>query len=179
MAIKPVSDWASSYEDLFFKDMSKEKSATVWGDWVHQNTQGLAGAPPWTKTSVTLSRPAFPPVTLPPNPKPDTFCNLLAAAWFAYISSAIWTPPPPIPPFSVIALVAPSMTGIGTAKETLLATLISIFSAPASASSGFMKNQAMQIATAFYTATISSGIMISGTSTPPPAPLVLPLLPVV
>lgn len=178
--IKPVSDWASSYEDLFFKKVTADKMPLLWGDWVHQNTTGLGAAPPWAAATVTLNRAAFPPINVPPSPTPALLCNLLSSGWAAYISSAIWAPPPPAPPFSAIALVTPSATGIGAAQPTLFSTLMGIFSAPAVASAAFPKTQAMQIATAFYTATMSSGIMLSGMSlpSPTPVPLVLPMMPV-
>jgi hypothetical protein len=178
MAVKPVSDWSSSYEDLFYKDLKAEKTPMLWGDWVHKNTQGIAAAPPYAASTPTLNRASFPPVSSPPAPSCVPFCTLLSNAWFAYIASTLWTVIPPIPPFSAIAFIGPSMTGIAAAKTTLLSTLIGIMSAPANANAG--KMLAQQIAAAFYAATLSTGIMISGTSlpSPTPVPLVLPMMPI-
>ena len=176
MPIKPVSDWSSSYEDIFYKNVTVDTQPMLWGKWVDQNTQGLSAASPYNIATVTLNRASFPPVTAPPAPTPAPFCSLLANAWFAYIGSAIWAPCPPIPPFSAIASVTPSMVGIAAAQASLMASLIAAMTPPSMPD----KVRAMQISTAFYTATLASGIMISGTSlpSPTPIPLVLPLMPV-
>ena len=180
MAIKPVSDWASSYEEMFFKDMTAEKAPIIWGDWVDKNTQGLSASPPWSGATVTLMRPAFPPVTVPASPSPVPLCTMIANGWMSYILSASWTPPPPIPPFSVITMCMPSASGVAAAQAALLNTLIATFTPPAVPGEAYQKAQAMKIATAFYTATMSSGIMLSGLTVPSPLPLplVLPMLPV-
>jgi hypothetical protein len=180
MAIKPASDWISSYEDLFIKkEVTVDKAPMLWGDWVDKNTQGLMGMPPYNLASATLNRPAFLPVSLPPAPTPDMFCNLLSTAWFTYIASSIWSIPPPAPPFSAITFVGPSMIGLNAAKAILFTNLLAIFSVPASTDPSFLKSQASQIGTAFYTATLASGIMITGVpvAVPPPV-LILPQMPV-
>jgi hypothetical protein len=180
--IKPVSDWISSYEEMFFKDITAAKMPTLWGKWVHKNTTGLAAAAPWSGANVTLNEAAFPPITLPPNPTPALICNMISSGWVAYISSALWTPPPPAPPFSVISLVSPSPTGIAAAQPALFSALMAAFGTPPNIAPGFTKIQATQIGTAFYTATMSSGIMLTGLTIPvppaPPLPLVLPMMPV-
>lgn len=180
MAIKPVSDWASSYEEMFFKDMTAAKAPLIWGDWVDKNTQGLAASPPWSGASVTLMRPAFPPIASPSAPSCVPLCTMIANGWMAYISSAVWVPPPPVPPFSAIMLCAPSATGVAAAQASLLNALIAAMTPPPANNPAYQKAQAMKIATAFYAATMSSGIMLSGLSlpSPVPVPLMLPMLPV-
>lgn len=184
MAIKPVSDWTSSYEDLFYKqEKTADSVKKLWGDWVHKNTLGLESLPPY-KTKANLNRDLFPDLSQPPSPSCVPFARKLANAWSAYIGGAMWEIPPPVnPPWTAITTISPSGTGIIAAKEELFATLITIMSSVPSGNESqiqsMLKQKANLYANAFYKATLASGFMLVGTGIgAPPPPLVLPLLPV-
>lgn len=189
--IKPVTDWASSYEELFFskidnpttnpkvsKALDPKEQPLLWGKWVHQNTQGIAGAPPFAATA-TAVQTNFPPVLIPAPGTPPTTAAIIASAWMAYINAIVWAPPPPVPPFSAITLVTTSPLGSAAAMASLLAALTAEFALPMAPGEAGNKIKALGVATAFYTATLSAGIMVTGLSlpSPVPVPLVIPLLP--
>lgn len=192
MPIAPLPSWADSYEELFYskvdnpttdpkvsKALDPVEQPLLWAKWVHKNTQGMQAAPPWS-TVPTIMENSFPPVTIPAPGTPPTTALIIASSWASYISSITWTPAPPIPPFSAITSVLTAPINIAAAQVALLAALTAEFAIPMAPGDAGGKIKALGVATAFYTATMSLGIMIVGLSlpTPTPNPLIIPFSPI-
>jgi hypothetical protein len=192
MPISPLSSWADSYEEFFYskisnpttnpkvtKSLSVAEQPLLWAKWVHKNTQGIQAAPPWS-TIPTVLEAAFPPVLIPSPGTAPTTAMIISSSWASYISSIVWTPAPPIPPFSVITSVVTSPAAIAAAQTSLLAALTAEFAKPMAPGEAGGKLKALGISSAFYSATLSLGVMIIGLSLPipTPVPLVIPLSPI-
>lgn len=195
MPIQPIPTWADSY-DKIFNTKSKQTPNGVevtpafaiadqpllWQKWVHENINGVEGAPPYAAKGTT-NQSAFPPVAGPSPGAPPAPAALIASGWMAYMSAITWVPPAPIPPFSAITSVITSPVGLAAGYSSILAALLSdmalVPSGPLPAVEAMSKAKATTLSTAFYTSTLACGIMIIGLSlpAPTPAPLVLPLSP--
>ena len=194
MPIQPIPAWADSY-DAIFNTKSKQTPDGVettpafeiadqpllWQKWVHENVNGVGGAPPFAAAG-TVNQSAFPPVGAPAPGAPPIPAALIASGWMAYMSAITWAPPAPVPPFSVITSVLTSPVGLATGYASILAALLTdmaLLPPPPPAMEAVLKSKAMTLSTAFYTSTLACGIMITGLSlpAPTPAPLVIPLSP--
>lgn len=177
MAMKPLPNWAKSYE-------AKQKDSFTthipfWGTWVDENAQGIQVAPPYQSTGTTQPGAFNPLAPLLASTSGAMSATILASAWQAWYLSIQFAPSPPVPPFLAITSVTPSSVGVAAAYATLLSGLIAEMSVNATDPvTGFlMKGTAL--ASLFNAATLAAGVQISGLSmSTPPVPLVLPLIPV-
>jgi hypothetical protein len=167
--IKPLSDWTSSYKDIFYKDLDPATQPLLFRKWVHLNFKGMQELV--YSSSVTIIDQSFPPITIPAPGTAITAAEIISSSWMSYVSSAIWAPKPPIPPFSVVASIVNDVALITAAKSSLKAALVSEFT---NINGGTLDVKATNMAIAFYTASMSLGVIVSGMSlTVPPVPLIM------
>lgn len=195
MPIQPIPVWADSYDKIFNTKTKQTPDGVettpafeiadqplLWQKWVHENVNGVGGAPPFAATG-TCNQSAFPPVAAPAPGAPPAPAALIASGWMAYMGAITWAPPPPIPPFSAITTVITSPVGLATGYASILSALLAdmaiLPAGPAPAVEAISKAKAMTLSTAFYTSTLACGIMLVGLSLPSPAPvpLIIPLSP--
>ena len=170
MPILPILNWKQSYKDIFYGKYDATSQPFLWAKWVHANTKSMQSLP--YTSSVSILEQSFPPVTLAAG-TPDIAAEFISQAWFVYVCSGIWVPMlPPIPPFlSVVnAVMNPSLVSVArlTLKVSLLLEMTNLASGEAA-----LEMKALNMATAFYTASISTGLLINGMS------LVIPSVPIV
>jgi hypothetical protein len=174
MPIKPVTDWISTYEEIFFKEFKLEDQPLLFRKWVHQNTKGLK--PAVYMSSPTVTEASFPPVNLPSAGTAVTTAAFISTAWFSYISSIVWSVPAPIPPFSVVSGVVWDVGLVSAAKASLQAALVKEFTKTPTAGPSAIKTISAGMGAAFFQASMALGILVNGMSlpTPTPVPLVVP-----
>ncbi len=173
MTVQPLNIWMSTYEDVFFKEFTISDQPLLFRNWVHQNTQGLMEVVYGSKP--TVKDVAFPPVTLPSPGTPVTAAQYIASAWFTYINSIVWSVPPPIPPFSAITGVVWDLGLVSAAQASLQAALVVEFTKTPKAGPTIAKSISAGMANAFYAATMSIGVLVTGSSmASPPVPLIVP-----
>ena len=172
--IAPMPEWTENYKSIFFGEYTAADQPLQYRKFVHKSFAGVQAAPPYQSTP-TLQEMAFTPY-MPPCPgTPVTAATILASCWMSYINATVWSTPPPVPPFSAIALMCFDPASVSAANTALIADLVAEF---AIMSSGDAK--AAGIAKCFYKASKSLMLMATGTSLPAPVPvpLVVPGLPV-
>lgn len=185
--IKPVSDWASSYETTWkkvFDDAQGEgfnaqaATAEAWQKWNNDNAKEMkciAPIAPAPQVSATTNPTAMAPLDFSGSSSPPQAAKILASAWQAWASAIVWTPVPPAPPFSAIAQVITDPASISAAYTALLSGLIAEMAVvPANDAGVQAKYKAM--GTLFYTAAITLKVQFIGASmSAPPAPLMIPV----
>lgn len=184
MPMQAVSAWGSSYkqknEDAFKNaESGVDLTSKVWGDWTNTNGIGIEVAPPYKSSGVCLEA-NFPIPVFSPTGTPVDSATVLANSWKAWYKAIVFSPAPPLPPFSIITAVIPSPVGIEVAYAALLSGLIAEFTLiPPDPLTAF-DLKGVSFGTLFYTACVSAGVQIDGIAIPgaPPPPLSLPLIPV-
>lgn len=186
MPFEPVSTWSSTYktkwEEVFAEagsDPSMDyvaKTEQAWQDWFDGNiidattVAPIAGSPTITATK---SKTTFAPVQFANPGTPTLAATVLSDAFAAYVTALVWVPPPPAPPFSVIASVVTTPSAVLAAQATLKAALIAEFAIIPAAGAEQAKYDA--IANLFYTAISTLTVDFIGMNTSaPPAPLLIP-----
>ncbi len=185
--IKPVSEWASTYETTWQKVFKDSQGAgfdgtaaatKAWQKWNDDNAKGMkciAPVAPAPEVSCTTNPSAFAPVDFSGCSSPPQSAKVLAGAWQAWAGAIIWTPVPPAPPFSAIAQVITDPATISAAYGALLSGLIAEMAIiPSNDAEVQAKYKA--IGTLFYTAAMTLKVQFVGASTSaPPAPLMIPV----
>lgn len=198
--IKPLPSWTSDYETQQ-KDSFKKASETIddkgtpkydedgmyqlaqeaWGKFVDNNTTGISCmapiTPPILLTGTTPGYVSFAPMFKGKNAIP-LIATELSNQFMSYASSITWIPPPPAPPFSVIASVVVNAGSVSAAKSILQLGLIAEFAVPCVLGAESVKYQ--NIATLFRTAISTIAVDFIGMSlpSPSPVPLTIPMIPV-
>ena len=169
MPILPLSNWTQTYKDIFYGKFDATERPMLWAKWVHKNSKGMQSTP--YTTSVNILEQAFPPVSLPAGTAAQA-AQFISQAWFSYVCSAVWTPAPPIPPFSAVTSVVMNVAILTAAQDTLMSALLTEMMNLTSGSAA-LETKALNIATAFYTASLSMGVLVTGLSLPTPTPIAL------
>ncbi|MGL4398618.1 MAG: hypothetical protein ACRCXD_02010, partial [Luteolibacter sp.] len=152
------------------------QAGEIWQAFVAESTQGLSTAPPFL-CQPTLNKAAFAPVAFPPVGGPPAIAAILSAAWAKFMLGTVWTVPAPVPPFSAITTVTPNPATIAAAQTVLFAGLVAEFLVLPPPGPAGLKIKSLALGTLFYTATLSSGVLLTGLGIgAPPPPLVLPHL---
>jgi hypothetical protein len=185
MPVPPPPVWAKAYEKHqkdFFEAVDKKtktpaQAGEIWRKFISESTKGLGTAPPFV-CQPTLNANSLAPINFPPIGGPPVIALILSTAWSNFMLGTTWSVPAPIPPFSVISTVTPNPATIAAAQAILLSGLIAefvIIPPPGSGEAG-LKAKYLAIGTLFYTATVASGVLISGLAIAgaPPPPLVVP-----
>lgn len=182
MAIQSPPQWAKAYEKYqkeFFdaigqKTKTAAQAGEIWKMFVTESTNGISTAPPFV-CKATLNPSAFAPVVFPPVGGPAVVAGILSSAWAAFMLQTVWSVPEPVPPFSAIASVTPNPATIAAAQLTLFAGLMAEFVLIPPPGEAGLKAKYLALGTLFYTATLASGVLITGLGIgAPPPPLVLP-----
>jgi hypothetical protein len=187
--IKTVDVWVSTYQDTWekvFKDAqgagfnATQATTLAWQKWNNDNAKEISCISPIAsavKIQGSTNQTAMAPLDFSGASSAPQSAQILASAWKAWASSIIWTPPPPAPPFSAIASVIIDQSSLAAAYATLLSGLIAEMAIIPPAGGAQTKYQAM--GNLFYTAAVSLKVMFNGSSmSAPPAPLVIPMVPV-
>ena len=186
MPVKPAPVWGQTLEKKIkesFDNVDKKivpgllATGKAYQSWINENAVGISTLPPFAGSNGTNTAGAFNPVIFGVPGDPVSAAAIMSTAWFAWYMAITWTPIPPVPPFSAIALVSSSPVGAAAAQALLLAGLLAEFAlVPPIPALG--KTKYPRIAQLFYTATTTAGVMITGLGIgAPPPPLILPLHP--
>jgi hypothetical protein len=174
--LTPLPIWQKKLEEKIKESMPKQgdnplAATKAWQDWIGEVGVGMMVSPIYVSSGLA-NKSSFAPLIFPRISTAPIIANIFATAWMNWYMSIQWTPAPPVPPFLIISSVTSSPSGTIGQKASLTAKLTAEF---------LKKDQASLIAkydnmaAAFYQATISSGVMISGMAIgAPPVPLVIP-----
>lgn len=149
-----------------------------WQAWLNPGITGIESAAPFPGSSGTTTPTAFAPLALEGATSVAATAAILATGWSNYMSAITWPPMAPSGPFSAITSVVTSPTGLAAASATLLAGLIAELTVIPPVLTAFQE-KADAFAALFRTASLATGIMITGLGFGGPPPVVIiPLSPV-